>query len=120
MQKTRYTTRTVRHRRVRKKINGTAERPRLTVYFSNRHISAQLVDDTAGRTLLHVTTLQKDIRPLVEGKPMREAAAAVGRKIGEGARQIGLTRIVFDKSGYRYGLRLKNLADAARGCGLEF
>jgi large subunit ribosomal protein L18 len=110
----------MRHKRVRKKIHGSAECPRLAVFFSNRNVSAQLIDDTAGRTLVYVSTLQKDVRPLVEGKPMREAAKIIGQKIGEGARQLGLARAVFDKAGYKYGLRLSSLADAARETGLDF
>lgn len=120
MQKTRESARIIRHKRVRDKVSGTAECPRLTVFFSNKNVSAQLIDDASGRTLATVSSLQKDIKPAVSGKPMRETAKTIGTKIGEAGKALGVSRVVFDKSGYRYGLRLRNLADAARECGLKF
>ena len=106
-----------RHRRVRGKISGTAERPRLVVHRSNRGIQAQLVDDTAGRTLAGASWVA-----LPEGFSGDKTAQAteVGRALAERAKQAGVTRVVFDRGGYLYHGRVKALADAAREGGLEF
>ena len=106
-----------RHRRVRGKVSGTAERPRLVVYRSNRGIDAQLVDDAIGRTLASATWLGLG-DAFAGDKPAQ--AAAVGKALAERARQAGLTRAVFDRGGYLYHGRVKALADAAREGGLEF
>jgi large subunit ribosomal protein L18 len=105
--------RTRRHIRVRRKVSGTAERPRLVVYRSLKHIYAQLVDDTAGRTLITVTDND------VEGKKTVRSAE-VGRRIAARAKESGVTRVVFDRAGYQYHGRVKAVAEAAREGGLEF
>jgi len=105
-----------RHRRVRSKISGTAERPRLAVYRSNLRIYAQLIDDEAGRTLAAASSLDKG----VAGAKRSEQAGMVGKLVAERAKQAGIGRVVFDRGGYLYHGRVKTLADAARENGLEF
>ncbi len=107
-----------RHRRVRKKIRGTAQRPRLSVFRSSRHISAQLINDDSGVTLVSASTLESDLR----GTPGSNIAAArsVGGLIAQRALDAGITTAVFDRGGYRYHGRIAGLADAARETGLEF
>ncbi|WP_419842646.1 50S ribosomal protein L18 [Candidatus Poriferisodalis sp.] len=105
-----------RHRRVRKKVTGTAERPRLAVFRSNRHISAQLIDDQAGRTLAAASSHEAG----VNGGGNIAAAAEIGRLIAERARAAGTTTVTFDRGGNRYHGRVAALADAARAGGLEF
>ena len=107
--------RTRRHRRVRKKVVGTAERPRLAIYRSNRHIYAQLIDDFAGRTLVSASSLAD----APEGDP-KARARAVGAAIGNRAKEAGVTRVTFDRGGFKYHGRVKALAEAAREGGLEF
>ncbi|HVM11531.1 MAG TPA: 50S ribosomal protein L18 [Actinomycetota bacterium] len=104
-----------RHRRVRKKIWGSAERPRLAVFRSNRHIYAQLVDDAAGRTLAAASSLEADGRS-DGGK--RAAAKQVGSLLAQRAREAGIERAVFDRGGFLFHGRVKELADAAREGGL--
>ncbi len=106
--------------RVRKKIFGTPERPRLAVYRSLRHIYALLVDDVSGRTLTSVSTLTPEIREQIKGMKKTEQAAVVGRKIAEKAKALGIERVVFDRRGFKYHGRIKSLADAAREAGLKF
>jgi large subunit ribosomal protein L18 len=106
-----------RHRRVRKKVRGTAERPRLAVFRSNKHISAQVIDDRAGRTLAAASTLEADLRS-VGGNI--EGAKKVGALLAERAKAAGIDAVVFDRGGNRYHGRIKALADAAREGGLEF
>ncbi|MFO7281618.1 MAG: 50S ribosomal protein L18 [Thermoanaerobacterales bacterium] len=106
-----------RHRRVRKRVRGTPERPRLAVYRSNKHISAQVIDDTAGVTLAAASTYEADLRASSSNK---EGAAAVGRRVAERARAAGIERVVFDRGGFLYHGRVAALADAAREAGLEF
>jgi large subunit ribosomal protein L18 len=105
-----------RHRRVRRRVTGTVERPRLAVYRSNRGIAAQLIDDVAGRTLAAASHQDKT----VAGKSRAEAPAAVGKLVAERARDAGVASVVFDRGGYLYHGRVKALADAARENGLEF
>ena len=107
-----------RHRRVRKLVRGTAERPRLAVHRSNRHITAQVVDDAAGRTLAAASTVEPDLRSGPTGN--KEAAAKVGRLVAERARAAGVTKVVFDRGGFLYHGRVAAVADAAREAGLEF
>jgi large subunit ribosomal protein L18 len=107
--------RTRRHRRVRVRLAGTGDRPRLSVYRSLHHVYAQLIDDATGRTLAAASTAQ-----LKSGKKDSEAAAAVGRAIAERAKAAGVTSAVFDRGGFLYHGRVKALADAAREAGLEF
>ncbi len=107
-----------RHRRVRKKVRGVADRPRLAVFRSNRHMIAQVVDDVSGRTLASASTLEADLRS-AGATGNREAAAAVGRLVAERARAAGIERVVFDRGGYLYHGRVAAVADAARDAGLE-
>ncbi len=106
--------------RVRKKIFGTPERPRLAVYRSLRHIYALLVDDTTGRTITSVSTLTPEIRDQVKGLKKTEQAVVVGKKIAEKAKALGIEKVVFDRRGFKYHGRIKALADAAREAGLKF
>ncbi|MCM8750563.1 50S ribosomal protein L18 [Thermomicrobiaceae bacterium CFH 74404] len=110
-----------RHLRVRAKVSGTPERPRLNVFRSNEHIYAQIIDDTSGRTLVAASTLEQEVRErFPEEHPKVAEARVVGQVIGERARAKGITRIVFDRGGYKYHGRVKALADGAREAGLEF
>ncbi|MDD6980241.1 MAG: 50S ribosomal protein L18 [Clostridia bacterium] len=106
-----------RHTRVRGKISGTAERPRLAVYRSNAHISAQVIDDAAGVTLASASTYEKSFEGLGSNK---EAARAVGKLVAERAKAKGITAVVFDRGGYIYHGRVSELAEGAREGGLEF
>ena len=116
--KTREQRRYRRHLRVRKKVRGTAERPRLVVFRSLKHVYAQLVDDDQGHTLLGVSDLSKDVAPEKPGKV--GASYAVGKLLGERATAHGVTRVVFDRSGYPYHGRVQAVAEGAREAGLEF
>ncbi len=107
-----------RHRRVRKRVQGTPQRPRLAVYRSNRHITAQVIDDLAGRTLAAASTVEADLRRGPTGNT--EGAVAVGRLVAERAKAAGVTRVVFDRGGFLYHGQVAALADAAREAGLEF
>jgi large subunit ribosomal protein L18 len=107
-----------RHFRVRKKVSGTPERPRLAVTRSSRHIVAQLVDDLAGHTLASASSMEADVRGMDGDKKAR--AAKVGELLAGRAREAGITRIVFDRGGNDYHGRIAALADAAREAGLEF
>jgi large subunit ribosomal protein L18 len=107
-----------RHRRVRKKVTGTAERPRLSVFRSNRHIYAQIIDDASGATLVSASTMEKDLQ--LAGKNKTEAAAEVGRAIAGRAREKGVDRVIFERGGNLYHGRVKALAEAAREGGLVF
>jgi large subunit ribosomal protein L18 len=109
-----------RIRRVRKKVVGTPTRPRLCVTRSNRNIGAQIIDDTTGRTLCAVHSLQKELRQQLTYGGNCKAAAAVGRVLGEKARALGIAEVCFDRRGRRYHGRIKALADAAREAGLKF
>lgn len=103
---------------IRKRITGTAERPRLAVYRSLNHVYAQVIDDLAGRTIVSASTRDKDAA--VEKTGNVAAAAAVGAKLAAKAKANGITKVVFDRGGFRYHGRIKSLADAARKGGLEF
>ncbi|CAN5238646.1 50S ribosomal protein L18 [soil metagenome] len=107
-----------RHARVRKKVRGTTERPRLAVFRSNRHITAQVIDDRTGRTLATASTLEADLR--TGATATVAAGATVGRMVAERARAAGVTQVVFDRGGFRYHGRVAALAEAARQTGLEF
>ena len=108
-----------RHFRVRRKVSGTAERPRLAVFRSNKHISAQVIDDRSGRTLASASTVEKDLRASgVTGN--KAAAITVGRLVAERAKTAGVTRVVFDRGGFLYHGRVAAVAEAAREAGLEF
>jgi len=122
VRKSRHLQRRRRHLRVRGKVRGSAERPRLVVFRSLKNVEGQLVDDDAGRTLLGVSTLAPEIRDFeAEGKnPRVEHAFAAGRLLGERARANGIEAVVFDRGGYKYHGRVKAFADGARKGGLEF
>ncbi|GBC93322.1 50S ribosomal protein L18 [bacterium HR15] len=112
--------RIIRHRRIRRVIFGTPERPRLCVYKSLKHIYAQIIDDTKGHTLVAASTLDPALRDQLTSTGNKEAAAAVGRLVAQRAREKGITQVVFDRGGFRYHGRIAALADAAREAGLEF
>ncbi|MGO0122790.1 50S ribosomal protein L18 [Desulfothermobacter acidiphilus] len=114
----RRTRRETRRLRVRKKIHGTAERPRLSVFRSLKHIYVQIIDDDRGVTLAAASTLSPELRGKVSGGV--EAAAAVGKLLAEKATARGISRVVFDRAGYKYHGRVKALAEALREGGLEF
>jgi large subunit ribosomal protein L18 len=116
----RLTPRQVRHRRVRKRVYGTPERLRLNVFRSSAHIYAQIIDDTAGRTLAAASSIEQELRESLTGKSKVEKSQAVGELIARRAREAGITRVVFDRGGYRYHGRVKAVAEAAREGGLEF
>ena len=108
-----------RHRRVRKKIHGTAERPRLAVFRSNQHLVAQVIDDDAGRTLAAASTTEADQRAAGSGATV-DAATRVGQLVAERAKAAGVERVVFDRGGFIYHGRIAAVAAAAREAGLEF
>lgn len=109
-----------RHIRVRKKIEGTPERPRLAVFRSLSHIYAQVIDDRAQRTLVAASDLEPAVRAQLDKKKKTERAEIVGAVLAERAKEKGITRVVFDRGGFRYHGRVKALAEAARKGGLEF
>ncbi|MCI8449139.1 MAG: 50S ribosomal protein L18 [Eubacterium sp.] len=109
-----------KHRRLRNRISGTPERPRLAVFRSNNHMYAQIIDDTAGNTLVSASTLDKDIKGAVEKTNNVDAAAQVGTVIAKKALEKGITTVVFDRGGYIYHGKVQALADAAREAGLTF
>lgn len=120
------------HKRIRRKLGGTAERPRLAVFRSVAHIYAQVIDDTQGRTLAAASSVAKDAKPARAAKGAKTpkttktgggnvaAAKAIGKLVAERAQQKGITKVVFDRGGYPYHGRVKALAEAARAAGLEF
>ncbi len=109
-----------RRHHVRKKVSGTAERPRLSVFRSNRHIYAQLIDDTAGATLVATGTTAKGLRDQLKHAGNRKAAEVIGETLAKKALDVGIKCICFDRGPYRYHGRVKSLADAARKAGLVF
>ena len=116
----RETNRHKKHSRIRSRISGTAERPRLSVFRSLDNIFVQLIDDVNGVTLASASTIDKDVKATVKNGGNKEAAATVGKKIAERALAKNIKAIVFDRSGYIYNGRIQSLADAAREAGLEF
>jgi large subunit ribosomal protein L18 len=109
-----------RHKRVRKYVTGTPDRPRLNVFRSESEIYAQVIDDKAGHTLAAASTIDHELRAKVNGKTKTEQAQLVGQLVAERAKTKGVTQVVFDRGGYRYIGRVKALADGARQGGLEF
>lgn len=109
-----------RHKRVRKTIRGTAERPRLNVFRSLNEIYAQIINDDLGQTLVSASSIDRHLRASMEGKNKSEQARLVGRALAERALSLGIRRVVFDRGGYRYIGRVKSLAEGAREGGLEF
>ena len=112
--------RRARHERLRKKVAGTSERPRLCVRRTLHHIYAMLVDDTKGHTLVAASTVQKSLGEKLESMTNLEAAKAVGAAVAAKAKAAGISEVVFDRGGYRYHGRVQALADAAREAGLNF
>lgn len=112
--------RLARHARVRKHLSGTPEMPRLNVYKSTTHIYAQLIDDVNGVTLASASTIDKETASLVAGKTKQEKARLVGEQLAKRAQAKGVKKVVFDRGGYLYTGRVKELADGARSAGLEF
>ena len=106
-----------RHNRVRKHVRGEADRPRLAVFRSNKHIVAQVIDDRAGRTLAAASSLEADLK---SGGGNKESAKKVGALVAERAKAAGISKVVFDRGGFLYHGRVAALADAAREAGLEF
>jgi large subunit ribosomal protein L18 len=109
-----------RHARVRRKVAGTPERPRLNVYRSLEHIYAQVIDDTTGQTLVSASTVDRDLRAELATLPKQEQAKAVGKRVAERAKAKGIDQVVFDRGGYLYHGRIKALADGSREGGLVF
>ena len=112
--------RVIRHARVRKKISGTPEMPRLCVYRSLNHIYAQIIDDSKGVTLAAASTVEKDVQAQINDTDKKGASKIVGKTIGERALQAGIKQVVFDRGGYVYTGRVAELAAGAREAGLEF
>ena len=115
----RHTGRLRRHRRVRKKITGTAERPRLAVFRSNKHITVQLINDLDGHTIASASTVEPDQRKLGSGSNV-DAAKRIGILVAQRAKAAGVTKVVYDRGGFLYHGRVAAAADAAREAGLEF
>jgi large subunit ribosomal protein L18 len=109
-----------RHHRVRLRVYGTPDRPRMNVFRSNAHLYAQVIDDTTGKTLVSASTLDKEIKGKVKSGANLAAAVAVGRLVAERALKANLKAVVFDRGGYRFHGRIKALAEASRGKGLKF
>ncbi len=112
--------REIRHARVRKKISGTPDMPRLSVYRSNKHIQAQIIDDVKGVTLVSASTLDPQLKGQLDDVDKKGAAKLVGKLVGERAKQAGITTVVFDRGGYVYTGRVAEVAAGAREAGLEF
>jgi len=118
MSRTKAEARTRRHFRVRKKVRGTAARPRLAVFRSNRHVYAQVIDDVAGRTLASASTMEADLRTGATGTVA--TAKTVGERVAERAKSAGVQAVVFDRGGFKFHGRVAAIADGARSAGLEF
>jgi large subunit ribosomal protein L18 len=108
------------HQRVRQRVEGTTERPRLCVYRSLGHIYAQVIDDRAGKTLVSASSVDKETKKNLRGGGNIAAAKVIGKAIAERAKAAGVVKVVFDRGGYKYHGRVKALADAAREAGLQF
>ncbi len=115
-----YIARIRRHRRVRKKVVGTPERPRLNVFRSLSHIYAQIIDDSRGHTLVAASSIDPALRDQLKGLTKTQQAAQVGRLLAERAMRAGIQQVVFDRGGYKYHGRVKALAEASREGGLKF
>jgi len=108
-----------RHQRIRNKVNGTADRPRLAIYRSLKHIYAQVIDDVAGNTIVAASTVEKDIAAQLEGKTKKEAARLVGETVAKRAMEKGITCVVNDRGGYLYTGRVAEVTEGARAAGLK-
>lgn len=120
IKKSRSVARVRRHARVRKKVEGTADRPRLNVFRSLTEIYAQVIDDHAGKTLVAASSIDRDLRPEMKGLSKTDQARKVGEALAERAKEKGIQDVVFDRGGYRYIGRVKALAESAREGGLKF
>jgi large subunit ribosomal protein L18 len=109
-----------KHQRVRRKVKGSSEQPRLNVFRSLTNIYAQIIDDAAGHTLVSASTLDEALKSVVKSRSSKEAAREVGKLIGQKAIEKGIKKVVFDRGGYIYHGRIKEIADGAREAGLEF
>ena len=118
--KSRTVVRENKHRKLRNRFSGTAERPRLAVFRSNNHMYAQIIDDTVGKTLVSASTLDKDVKEELEKTNNVEAATVVGTVVAKKALEKGITTVVYDRGGFVYEGKVKALAEAAREAGLEF
>ncbi|MCR5390950.1 MAG: 50S ribosomal protein L18 [Lachnospiraceae bacterium] len=118
--KSRQEIRVKKHDRLRNRFSGTAERPRLSVFRSNKNMYAQVIDDAAGKTLVAASTVEKDVKAELSKTNDTEAAAYVGKLVAKRALDAGIKEVVFDRGGYLYHGKVKALADAAREAGLEF
>jgi len=105
---------------IRKRITGTAERPRLSVFRSAKHVYAQAIDDITGRVLAAASDTEEKLEQAVAGKPKKERARAIGKAIGEKLKALNVTAVVFDRNGFIYHGRVKEVADGARDAGLQF
>ena len=118
--KSRTVVRENKHRKLRNRFSGTAERPRLAVFRSNNHMYAQIIDDTVGKTLVSASTLDKEVKAECEKTNNVDAAAVVGTVVAKRALEKGITTVVYDRGGFVYEGKVKALAEAAREAGLEF
>ena len=118
--KSRSEVRVNKHKKIRNRFSGTAERPRLAVFRSNNHMYAQIIDDTVGNTLVAASTLEKEVKAELEKTNNVDAAAYLGTVIAKKAIEKGIKEVVFDRGGFIYQGKIKALADAAREAGLEF
>ena len=118
--KSRSEVRVKKHMKVRNRLSGTTERPRLAVFRSNNHMYAQIIDDTVGKTLVSASTLDKDVKAELEKTNNVEAATVVGTVVAKKALEKGITTVVYDRGGFVYEGKVKALAEAAREAGLEF
>ena len=118
--KSRTVVRENKHRKLRNRFSGTAERPRLAVFRSNNHMYAQIIDDTVGKTLVSASTLDKDVKAELEKTNNVEAATVVGTVVAKKALEKGITTVVYDRGGFVYEGKVKALAEAAREAGLKF
>ena len=118
--KSRTEVRVNKHRKLRNRFSGTAQRPRLAVFRSNNHMYAQIIDDTVGKTLCSASTLQKEVKAELEKTNNVDAAAYLGTVIAKKALEMGITTVVYDRGGFIYQGKVKALADSAREAGLEF
>ena len=112
--------RIIRQRRVRRKVKGIAQRPRLCVFRSTKHIYVQVIDDAAGKTLAAASTMSAELKGKLKSTKDKDAAKQVGKLVAEKAQAAGIKQVVFDRNGFLYHGRIKLLADAAREAGLEF
>ena len=118
--KSRSEVRVNKHRKLRNRFSGTAERPRLAVFRSNNHMYAQIIDDTVGKTLVSASTVQKEVKAELEKTNNVDAAAYVGKIVAKRAMEKGITEVVFDRGGFLYHGKIEALAEAAREAGLVF